>query len=151
MRVRSSLAILALGLMAGCDQLPEPSFLAQPDPEVELGQFRYGTVHWHQVESDCLDDAWSYDEAVTVLVEGESVSMWFDTMPQLDGKLVGGQAAVAGTQQFPGDSGTMVSCVVDGSVNVSDAGVDGEMHEALTSTGDVNCSSRGRYTVTFAN
>lgn len=148
--MRVEIAVVCAAVFGACDSIAplEPYSPYAPDPEVEVGQFRFGTVTWHDVQTDCVDDAWTYEEAVTVLVEGDQVTLWFDTMPELNGTLSDdGRANVAGTMQFAGDTGALVSCVVNGNVRVSDRAIDGDLQEQLSSTGDVNCVSRGHYMV----
>ncbi|MFO0748117.1 MAG: hypothetical protein U1F43_21035 [Myxococcota bacterium] len=134
-------------LVGGCDSLM-PEMPAPTYPE--LPAYRYGTVHWEGVQSDCVDGGWTSDETVSAIVEADRITLWFDTMPELSGTLAtDGQAAVAGEMTFPGETGATVSCVVDGTAKLAADDVSGEMHERLSSSGDVNCDARGRYTVHF--
>ena len=145
--------LAAIGLcLSACDFAP-----SVPESSVDgLGSaIRFGTVHWEGVETDCLDSAWSEDELGMGLVEGDTITLWFETMPELTGTLIPiagtdrREAAVAGTMTFPGETGATVSCVVNGGASVDGAAVSGEMQERLTSDGDVNCLARGRYTMVF--
>lgn len=139
------IGVVSLG--AGCDSL----FPTVPGPTPYSGpEYRYGTVHWEGATSDCADGGWTSDETVMAVFDGDEVSLWFDTMPELTGTLRDGTATVAGEMQFTGSTGATVSCVVDGDVAVASDALSGAMHERLSSRGDVNCDTRGRYTIRFS-
>lgn len=150
----SSVALATLSLLA-CDAFPGAPVSPEPlDPIDSLAELRMGTVHWDAVDTDCPDGAWDTTELGMGLVEGDTITLWFETIPELTGTLgpTRDQAiGLTGAMTFPGETGATVSCVVDGTAAVSDAEVAGEMTERLSSEGDVNCVSRGRYRFVFGD
>ncbi len=142
-----------MGLAGGCDgMMPEPIAPAAMDEEPLAPEptWRYGVVSWQGLVTDCPDEAaWVEDEVGMALVEGDRVTLMFETMPALTGTIEGGRAAVSGRMTFPGETGAEVTCVVAGSTALTESALEGEMHEALSSVGDVNCESRARYRMVF--
>lgn len=139
-------------VLGGCDGLmPEPmetAAIERDEPTlVAEPSWRYGTVIWSEVDSDCPDTAWNVDEVGMAIIEGDEVTLVFETMPPLSGTLLSRRATVAGEVTFMGETGADVTCKVDGDTAVAPDGesMEGSMHERLSSVGDVNCDTRGRY------
>lgn len=148
------LAALALLILPGCDVFPTMPAPYAPYEDEALSAIRYGTVYWEAVETDCPNGTWDVEVGMG-LIEGDTITLWLETVPELTGTLNPGAtpgsrgADLEGAMTFPGDTGATVSCVVEGTATVSDAEVAGEMTERLSSEGDLNCASRGRYTFVF--
>lgn len=148
MRLLIRLSLFALApALAACDVFP--STPAPTFSDEELPAFRFGTVFWEGVDTDCADGAWLQNETGTAIVEGDQITLWFETVPELSGTLTGDTAQIGGSMTFPGDTGATVSCVVTGNATVQPAEIGGEMTERLSSEGDVNCRSSGRYRMVF--
>jgi hypothetical protein len=146
------LTILGLATLSmACDIMPgsrggdAPTEPMQPVLQEPEGDWQYGVVSWYNLDTDCPGDAWSVEETAMVLVEGDQVTMVFETMPMLLGTLVDGRASVSGVQVFPGETGAEVTCIVKGNTAIVQGAMEGQMNEALSSDGDLNCNSTARY------
>lgn len=158
MRALITVLVGVLASALACDFAPEAGgdFDLSPEPQRFIDEphfdesaWRYGTVEWSQLETDCPGEAWRHKETAAVLVERDRVTMVFETMPSLTGTLTGERATVSGIQTFPGSNGAEVTCIVDGTTSMIDGAMEGRMHEALSSDGDLNCDSRAYYRLTF--
>lgn len=158
-----TIGVMALALaLAGCsltmDDLetgpPERPSGATETTNVEPAQhfsaLHHGTVTWDLVDSDCAPEELAiYDEQHfgALWVDGSTVHVDLWIMPTLSGLVSDDQVRLTGFQQFMGETGASVSCQVDGDARVGTREVTGVLTEALTSEGDVNCSSTARFTL----
>lgn len=142
------------------DITPSNQTAVQPAPIIDTKipvadeTVRFGTVEYALVSSTCPvenQELWNGTSWGQMVVrDNGEVELEFPNMPTIRGQLGEDIVSMRGSLVFMGETGADVTCTVSGAADFGDDAyetdeVEGEMTEALSSTGDLNCTSTAKF------
>ncbi len=150
-RLLLALAAMSLFAVGACADMPGQDTIRDDDPG--RWDFVQGNVTWEIEHTTCPSTVTAagtngWGEWGEVSVEDGTTYVVFPSLPLLSGQDQAGSADVEGTTIFMSQTdGAAVNCDVTGNVSIGDGLATGETTEILTSVGDINCTTRGRFVV----